>query len=91
MTKKKAARVPKKINLRKESEIQTNQDENFQTDFIIEKEISEQNKTLKKLINKRMLDKAEESFPEINRHRLLSSKKIIFTMMKLMKLLWARF
>ena len=75
----KAARVPKKINLRKESEIQTNQDENFQTDFIIEKEISEQNKTLKKLINKRMLDKAEESFPEINRHRLLSSKKIIFT------------
>ena len=51
----------------------------MQTNFIIEKEISEQNGALKKIIKKRILDKPQEAFPEINRHRLLSSRKIIFT------------
>ena len=72
-------RVPKNINLNKESYIPKNENYDLQTDFIIEKEISEQNHTLKNLINKRMSDKSQDAFPEINRHRLLSSKKIIFT------------
>ena len=74
-----AALFDKNINLNKESYIPKNENYDLQTDFIIEKEISEQNHTLKNLINKRMSDKSQDTFPEINRHRLLSSKKIIFT------------
>ena len=42
-------RVPKNIYLNKESYIPKNENYDLQTDFIIEKEISEQNHTLKKI------------------------------------------
>ena len=70
---------PKNINLIKDSNDNSHEFKDLQTNFIIEKEISEQNGALKKIIKKRILDKPQEAFPEINRHRLLSSRKIIFT------------
>ena len=70
---------PKNINLIKENNDNSHEFKDLQTNFIIEKEISEQNGALKKIIKKRILDKPQEAFPEINRHRLLSSRKIIFT------------
>ena len=73
------ATSPKNINLIKDKKDNNHEIKDLQTNFIIEKEISEQDITLKKLITKRILDKPQEAFPEINRHRLLSSRKIIFT------------
>ena len=70
---------PKNINLIKDNNDNSHEFKDLQTNFIIEKEISEQNGALKKIIKKRILDKPQEAFPEINRHRLLSSRKIIFT------------
>ena len=70
---------PKNINLIKDTKDNNHEIKDLQTNFIIEKEISEQDIALKKLITKRILDKPQEAFPEINRHRLLSSRKIIFT------------
>ena len=70
---------PKNINLIKDNTDNSHEFKDLQTNFIIEKEISEQNGALKKIIKKRILDKPQEAFPEINRHRLLSSRKIIFT------------
>ena len=68
---------PKNINLIKDTKDNNHEIKDLQTNFIIEKEISEQDIALKKLITKRILDKPQEAFPEINRHRLLSSRKII--------------
>ena len=70
---------PKNINLIKDNNDNSDEFKDLQTNFIIEKEISEQNSALKKIIAKRILDKPHDAFPEINRHRLLSSRKIIFT------------
>ncbi len=70
---------PKNINLIKDNNDNSDEFKDLQTNFIIEKEISEQNSALKKIIAKRILDKPQEAFPEINRHRLLTSRKIIFT------------
>ena len=70
---------PKNINLIKDTKDNNHEIKDLQTNFIIEKEISEQDIALKKLITKRILDKPQAAFPEINRHRLLSSRKIIFT------------
>ena len=72
-------RQPKEIYLTKKNESNVFEHNDFQTNFIIEKEISEQNQVLKKIINKRIFTDHKNSFPEINKYKLLNSNKFIFT------------
>tara|TARA_B110000438_G_scaffold150183_1_gene144406 strand:+ start:1304 stop:3160 length:1857 start_codon:yes stop_codon:yes gene_type:complete len=78
LNKSNISRQPKEFYLKENKEkIFLNQNE-LQTNFIIEKEILEQNKILKKIINKRIFSDSKDSFPELNKHKLLNSRKFIF-------------
>ena len=72
-------RVPQKVSVSKKRKVLKDLKGAFETDFILEKEIFEQNITLSNLINKRIFQDIEDKFPEINKHKLLSSRKFIFT------------
>jgi len=74
-----SSRIPKKINVSKKPEVQKDLNGNYETNFILEKEIFEQNTILSNLINKRIFQNIEDKFPEINKHKLLNSRKFIFS------------
>jgi|TARA_B110000263_G_scaffold105315_1_gene91993 glucosamine--fructose-6-phosphate aminotransferase (isomerizing) len=70
---------PKEVYLKENQESIVINQNKLQTNFIIEKEIFEQNQVLKKIIDKRIFSDSKDSFPEINKHKLLNSSKFIFT------------
>ncbi|MDG2101675.1 MAG: glutamine--fructose-6-phosphate transaminase (isomerizing) [Dehalococcoidia bacterium] len=82
LNKSNLSRQPKEIYLKENKEDKENNFLNqteLQTHFIMEKEISEQNQVLKKIIDKRIFSNSKDSFPEINKHKLLNTSKFIFT------------
>tara|TARA_B110000116_G_scaffold184558_1_gene159968 strand:+ start:2298 stop:4154 length:1857 start_codon:yes stop_codon:yes gene_type:complete len=79
LNKSNISRKPKEIYLKENKENTFINQNDLQTNFIIEKEISEQNQVLKKIIDTRIFSDSKDSFPEINKHKLLNSSKFIFT------------
>ena len=70
---------PKLLSFETYNNVNSYLDNNLKTNFLIEKEISEQKGILKNLIDSKILGNSKLSFSKKSQDKLLKSKKIIFT------------